>query len=105
MSDKGKLLNNNTVQFERLFPCSAQELFDHLSKAELLEQWLMRAVVDLKDGGRIQFLSHEESRRDRRWGGGYDQRRAVGWTDPVAAAIRLARPLCQRDSRQEQPAG
>lgn len=58
-SDMGKILNSHTVQFERVFPGPIDLVFDYLSKPELLEKWLMKAMVEPQVGGRIQYKSEK----------------------------------------------
>ena len=56
MDKYGKLINPNTLRFERLLPGPIELVWKYLTDSELRGKWLASGEMELKEGGDITFF-------------------------------------------------
>ncbi len=61
MSQHGKMLNDNTVQFERLLAGPIERVWSYLVEADKRAKWLCGGETELRQGGRVDMLFHNAS--------------------------------------------
>ncbi len=55
MKQHGKLVNDNTVRFERLLSGPIERVWSYLVEADKRAQWLCGGATELREGGRIEM--------------------------------------------------
>jgi uncharacterized protein YndB with AHSA1/START domain/outer membrane murein-binding lipoprotein Lpp len=55
MADMGKVINDNTVSFERLLPAPVDRVWQYLTNPEHLGQWLAASSIEPRVGGRVEL--------------------------------------------------
>lgn len=56
MSNKGEIVGEAAVRFERLLPGPIERVWDFLTKAELLPQWYGEGIIEPREGGKVSLI-------------------------------------------------
>jgi uncharacterized protein YndB with AHSA1/START domain len=95
MKDQGKLLDDNTVQFERLLPAPIDVVWEHLTVRDRVATWLAIADIEPRLGGSVK-LEWEEWSTDEKPPDGSTHWTATGkvtqWEPPNALAHTWLQP-------------
>ncbi|HEY9760626.1 MAG TPA: SRPBCC family protein [Oculatellaceae cyanobacterium] len=61
----GKIVDDQTVRFERIVPASVERVWQYLTQSDFLSSWFAVGTVDGRVGGRVDFHFQQEDIPDR----------------------------------------